>query len=69
MSRTITKHSPQINLAAIRLELSAAQEACPHWDWESDGDGYDCCYRLRAAGNAVRNAELRWLREGKGRSW
>lgn len=53
------KHSPQITLSNARRELEAAREACPHWDFESDGDHAECCYRVDDARRAVRNAAQR----------
>jgi len=43
------KHSPKIALAAARTAYSLAQEACPHWDYESGPAEHDCCYDLLEA--------------------
>jgi hypothetical protein len=51
-----TKHTPQIALAAARRDLEAAREACPHWDFESDGCHSECCYRVDDAKRALRKA-------------
>lgn len=42
----MSKHTPLIRLDAARRAYNAAQEACPHWDYESDGSGHDCCVAL-----------------------
>lgn len=47
------RHSPQIALATARRELDAAREACPHWDFESDGCHAECCYRVDDAKRAL----------------
>lgn len=52
------KHTPIIALANAKRDLSAAMEACPHWDYESDGNGNhsECCYRVDDARRAVKKA-------------
>lgn len=58
------KLSPQTELAEARRELELAREACPHWDYGSDNDGWPCCDRvfnakvlvLRAKKKVTRNA-------------
>jgi hypothetical protein len=50
------KHTPQIALAAARRDLEAAREACPHWDYESDGSHGECCYRVDETRRAARAA-------------
>ncbi len=38
------------NLQTTRDAQTNAEQACAHWDYESDGDGnHDCCRELRAA--------------------
>jgi hypothetical protein len=59
MTRADTRRSPEIRLAAAYAELDDALDACPHWDWESDGAGEAgcaCCYRVEDATRAVRAA-------------
>lgn len=29
--------------------LRAAREGCAHWDYESDGDGHECCTEVQDA--------------------
>lgn len=50
------KHTPIIALAAARRDLDAAMEACPHWDYESEGCNFECCYRVDDARRAVKAA-------------
>ena len=41
-------------LANARADLRHAQQACPHWDYESDGDaGHECCIALDAAERTI----------------
>jgi hypothetical protein len=51
-----TKHSPIIALVNARRELDAARDACPHWDYESEDEHAECCYRVADARRAVRKA-------------
>lgn len=44
-----TVHTPLIRLQAARRHFVAAQEACPHWDFESGGEGHGCCLELDSA--------------------
>ena len=44
-------------LQTARLRLQRAQEACPHWDYESDGCGHPCCDELADAERAVIRAK------------
>lgn len=37
------QNSPQTMLARARRALDIARERCPHWDYEDDGDGHECC--------------------------
>jgi len=41
--------NPAILFAAAQRELDAARDACPHWDYEGDGEGAACCDRVEAA--------------------
>lgn len=50
------KHTPLIRLSAAKRQLGIAQEACSHWDYESDGCGYECCNELAAAERELRAA-------------
>lgn len=62
---TKTKHTPTIELDAARRELSAAIEACPHWDFESEGDAHEeCCYRVDDAKCRYRAAKAAVARAG-----
>ena len=59
------KHTPTIRLSAAKRAYVQAQEACPHWDYESDGDGaHDCCEALRAAQDELRLARKVVSKEG-----
>lgn len=44
-----------------RNALRAAREACPHWDYESDGDGdaSECCYVVDEARREYRRVKRR----------
>jgi hypothetical protein len=51
------KHSPLIRLQNARRTSGAAQENCPHWDYENpDGGEHECCRRLRECADEVRRA-------------
>lgn len=50
------KHSPQIELTAAKRALADTRDACPHWDCESEGEGYDCCYAVDDAKRRVQRA-------------
>lgn len=52
-------------LSAAKQRLRRAEEACPHWDYESDGEGHDCCNALAAAEREVRQIRKR-IQEGAG---
>jgi hypothetical protein len=56
MGMSKTKHTPIIELANARRALESAREECPHWDFESDGDGHECCYRVDDAKRRFRLA-------------
>lgn len=50
-------HSHWIDVANARTRFSRAQETCPHWDYENDGDSTaECCNELREAQLALRRA-------------
>jgi hypothetical protein len=58
------KHSPLIRLQRARRDCDLAAELCPHWDYESDGYGHDCCrdlanaeYELQQARKAVARSQ------------
>jgi hypothetical protein len=40
-------------LDEARARRRRAMEACPHWDYESNGSGHACCDELDAAERAV----------------
>ncbi len=46
---TYVKHNPTIMVANARRRLALAREECAHWDYESDGEGHDCCYEVQDA--------------------
>lgn len=51
--------TPESRLQKARDRVSRAWEACPHWDYESDGEpsaGHECCREIRAARAEVRAA-------------
>ena len=51
------KHTPQIALANARRAYEAAQESCPHWDFESNGMPVgECCYHVDETRRALRKA-------------
>jgi hypothetical protein len=52
-----TKHTPIIRLQAARYAYSLAQEACAHWDMESEGGNHECCYRMDDAKRELRLAK------------
>lgn len=52
-----TKHSPQIELVAARNALLTAREACPHWDFEAEGNHAECCYQVDDAKRRYRSAK------------
>ena len=52
---------------AARLELDMAREACPHWDYESDGTHAECCDRVDAAKRILR-IEARKAAKANGRA-
>jgi phage-related protein len=45
----MSTHTPLIRLQAAKRSLELAQQNCPHWDYESDGCGYDCCREMDEA--------------------
>lgn len=46
----MSTHTPQIGIAAARRRYSLAQELCPHWDYEADGNAHEpCCVELQQA--------------------
>lgn len=51
--RYMSNHTPLIRLAAARNSWQAAQSACPHWDYESDGTEHECCVDLYEAGREL----------------
>ena len=53
----MAKHSPQIQLVNARVALDNARNACPHWDFESDGGADECCYRVAEAQREYRRAK------------
>ncbi len=52
----MSKHAPIIRLQNAKDAYYRAQELCPHWDFESDGDGHDCCHQMSDAAQEVRLA-------------
>lgn len=56
------KHSPQIELTRAKLACSAAENDCPHWDWDSESD-HDCCLDLREAERRLKQIKRRMARE------
>lgn len=56
--------TPQTKLTAAKRELELALELCPHWDYESDGDRYDCCYRVDDAKRDLKQVKLLTLKTG-----
>ena len=49
-------HTPTIRLTAARRRLTLARETCPHWDYEADGSGHECCKEVSDALHEVRLA-------------
>lgn len=49
-------HTHEIRIIAARRRYNQAQENCPHWDFDGDGDVDDCCAELKHARNQLRNA-------------
>ena len=46
-----------VNLSALAHKYRAAQELCPHWDFENpDGSHYPCCAAMNDAEDAYRAA-------------
>lgn len=46
------------NPTALRHDYHAAQERCPHWDYENpDGAHEPCCRKMNAAEDAYRAAK------------
>ena len=46
------------NPTALRHDYLAAQERCPHWDYENpDGAHEPCCRQMNAAEDAYRAAK------------
>lgn len=41
-----TSHTPLIRLQAAKRNYEFAAEACPHWDYETEGAEHDCCIAL-----------------------
>ncbi len=48
--------TPMVRLAAAKRRLLDAEGECPHWDYDQDGDGHDCCDEVRLARREVRLA-------------
>lgn len=40
--------------AQASARLRTARENCPHWDYESDGEGHDCCNEVQQAQHEYR---------------
>lgn len=57
----MAKHTPLMRLQAARRAKHAAEECCPHWDYESSGEHCEgmqpCCDALRLAAREVRLAK------------
>lgn len=53
-----TRRTLSQEIARARSRVLLAEGECPHWDFESDGDGHACCDELAAA-----RAELQRLRD------
>ena len=47
-------HSTELSDAKRRLH--DAYEECPHWDYDEDGTGHDCCDAVASAKERVRRA-------------
>ena len=41
----MTKHSPEIELSALRIELRRIDENCTHWDYEDENPDCECAPR------------------------
>jgi hypothetical protein len=52
----MSKHMPLIRLQAARRAYQVAQEACPHWDYESGSAAWACCYDVRDAWQELKRA-------------
>ena len=49
--------TPQNELMLARRDVELSEQACPHWDMESDGDaGCLCCEDLQRARARLRRA-------------
>ena len=55
-------------VADMRRKLDRAREDCPHWDYESESVGHDCCEAVARAKEAYRIAVRRARRQDAG-SW
>ncbi len=59
-------HSPTIRLGNARRARDLAEQACPHWDYESGPEGdHECCRDLREAQHELRLAREA-VRKAKG---
>jgi len=56
------KITPRLALDQTRRNLTLAEQACPHWDYESSGEGdrQSCCLALADAERKHKNALKRW---------
>jgi len=58
------KHSAIVGRAGAHARYRIAEENCPHWDYESDGGGHECCEELAAAIQELRRIKAALKREG-----
>lgn len=49
----VSGHTPVIRLIAARRAYEAAQAACVHWDFESDGSDHECCREMEDAARGL----------------
>ena len=59
--------SPLSALDNARRAYKAAEQECPHWDYESDGAYGDCCSALADARQTYRAAIKRYNEAQKGK--
>jgi hypothetical protein len=59
--------NPDIRLRLAKLRYDRAQQACPHWDMESDSSEHACCREMIDAAEELRAARAAIARERKRR--
>lgn len=53
------KYSPTARLQNAQARYAAAQEQCPHWDYENGPEcGFGCCHELDDAQRELRAARI-----------